>query len=65
MISSDIVTLITYNKNDEERIIETSNVLHEILSGFSKAGGATESEQDEIKSVIGIIDKILSGESFQ
>lgn len=64
MIGSDIVTIITFNKEDEARIKEAREVLEEILQAFRKAGTGNEMNCNYLAAVLHLINEIERGETF-
>lgn len=64
MISSDIVTIISFDKEDEARLKDTTEVLEEILQAFRKAGTGNEMNCNYLAAVLHIINEIERGETF-
>lgn len=64
MINSDIVTIISFDKEDEIRLKDTTEVLEEILQAFRKAGTGNEMNCNYLAAVLHLINEIERGETF-
>ena len=64
IIKSDIVTIISFDKEDEIRLKDTTEVLEEILQAFQKAGTGNKINCNYLAAVLHLINEIERGETF-
>lgn len=64
MISSDVVTIITFNEEDQKRIIEARETLEQIKDAFQKAGTGNETNCEYLTAVCHLLNEIERDETF-
>lgn len=64
MISSDVVTIITFTEKDEMRIVEARKTLEEIKDAFQKAGTGNETNCEFLAATCHLLNEIERGETF-
>lgn len=66
MINGEITTKIIFDEEGRQKLWNTVDILYEIDNAFSKAGTISKDDSDRqhIRGAIGVIESILSGETF-
>ena len=66
MINGEITTKIVFDEEGRQKLWNTVEVLYEVDNAFNKAGTISEDDSDRqhIRGAIGVIESILSGETF-
>ncbi len=64
MISSEIITIITFDDEGKKRIKEARETLEEIEDAFQKAGTGNETNCEYLTAVCHLLNEIERGETF-
>lgn len=64
MISSEIVTIITFDDEGKKRIKEARETLEEIEDAFQKVGTGNETNCKYLTAVCHLLNEIERGETF-